>query len=79
MTARGFTFNRRLYGAQAPKLNATPRVLLRSLEIAQIVPCDSQSAVTSYHERSVVLLLREPENASGKLHRDRHLVGVERE
>ena len=42
-------FDRRLYASRAPDLETTPRVLSRSLEIAQKVERDCQSVVGPYH------------------------------
>ena len=55
----------------------TLRVLSRSLELAQMVEGTGQSAVGTYQERRVGLLLRESINALGDLHRGGQLVGQE--
>src|SRR6516165_4544492 len=69
-------FNRGLDVSRAPELNASPGVLSRGLEIAQIKACDRQSAVSPDHKRRVVLLLRKCINAFGKSKRRGQLVSL---
>src|ERR1700686_725682 len=67
-------FDWRPYASRAPELKSTHCVLSRGLEISQEVGRACQSAIGTYQERGVFLLLRQRVNALGNLHRGRQLV-----
>ena len=69
-------FRMRLDASRAPDLNTMPRVFSRGLKIAQKVEYDCQSLVGTYHERWVILFLRQRINSFGNLHRCCELVVI---